>query len=146
MVDLKNNKKKQCSVCKKLFPLSEKYFYREKKVRDGFRSICKKCFREKHLKEKYGISLEHYNLLLKTQNNKCLICGKEDSGFKNNFVVDHNHETNEVRGLLCNKCNAHLHLLENPDKKLRFEKYQLRALYSPEYLKILNKVNTEKIL
>lgn len=136
--------KKRCSVCKRLLPISEEYFHREKRTREGFRSMCKECNRNRHLQEKYGISIEHYNLLLKAQNNKCLICGIENLTFKNNFVVDHNHETDEIRGLLCNKCNAHLHLLENPDKRLRFEKYQLRSLYSSEYLKELNKINAER--
>ena len=47
-----------------------------------------------------------YNVILKSQNNKCLICGKEPNGV--NLVVDHNHETGEIRGILCSRCNRSL--------------------------------------
>lgn len=40
------------------------------------------------------------------------------------FVVDHNHQTGEVRGILCNKCNLGIgHLGDRPDACLRAEAY-----------------------
>ena len=57
----------------------------------------------------YGISPDEYQLLLETQNGRCGICGTDDPGAGHSpylrFVVDHDHETDEVRGLLCNRCN-----------------------------------------
>ena len=41
----------------------------------------------------------------KKQNIKCAICGTEFNE-KNKGFVDHSHITNEVRGLLCSKCNS----------------------------------------
>lgn len=59
--------------------------------------------------KKYNLNLEQFNDLLKNQNNKCAICGYEKKEDKNFFpVVDHCHETNKVRGLLCMNCNMGL--------------------------------------
>ena len=60
-------------------------------------------YRRYNLKKKYGISLEDYENLSKSQNNQCAICYKEEK-----LVVDHNHTTGKVRGLLCNDCNRNL--------------------------------------
>ncbi len=66
------------------------------------------------LKRLYKITLEDYNCLALQQNGQCAICG--GAGTKLNqyshihLVVDHNHKTGKVRGLLCSKCN---HLLGN---------------------------------
>lgn len=38
---------KRCSVCKNTYPLTEEYFGRSKRIKDGFRGQCKKCRREK---------------------------------------------------------------------------------------------------
>lgn len=34
----------------------------------------------------------------------CLICGEGPSG-KRRLFIDHNHDTDEIRGLLCPRCN-----------------------------------------
>lgn len=56
-------------------------------------------------------SLEEYNKLLKSQNNKCSICLKDQSELTYALCVDHCHFTNRVRGLLCDKCNQAIGLL-----------------------------------
>lgn len=61
--------------------------------------------RERHLRLKYGITLEQYNELLSGQNDCCAICERHKDEFKINLAVDHNHSTGEVRGLLCSYCN-----------------------------------------
>jgi len=63
-------------------------------------------------KRLYGITLDEYQEIFKNQNYVCAICNKKESrsntieidGIKQ-LVVDHCHETNKVRGLLCTKCN-----------------------------------------
>lgn len=57
---------------------------------------------------KYGLTEESYDELLKSQNGVCAICGKSRSEIKSNFVVDHDHKTGRVRGLLCVQCNTSL--------------------------------------
>ncbi len=77
-----------------------------------------KSYKEKHrdkyaiiqktseLKTRYGLSYERYEEMLKEQEGKCATCGKTEL-----LCVDHDHETNEVRGLLCQKCNIAIGLL-----------------------------------
>ena len=59
------------------------------------------------LKHRYNLTLEEYEMMYINQNGKCAICkvGYELGGTKGLFV-DHDHETMEVRGLLCRKCNS----------------------------------------
>lgn len=64
--------------------------------------------RNRHLKNKYGISLEQYLLLLIKQEGKCKICKRDHSEFTIQLAVDHSHETGKVRGLLCFTCNVGL--------------------------------------
>ena len=63
-------------------------------------------FRKNNFKFKYGITLEQYHELLKIQNNVCAICLKPDKS--KNLAVDHCHQSNKIRGLLCSKCNRAL--------------------------------------
>jgi len=62
------------------------------------------------LKKKYGITAEQYDALLKLQDHKCAICGEPEDmerfGKACPLSVDHNHNTGEVRGLLCQSCNS----------------------------------------
>jgi hypothetical protein len=64
------------------------------------------------LQNQYGITGVDYNAKLVAQDCKCVICGKEhDITVKNNkgiLVVDHDHETEVVRDLLCHSCNMGL--------------------------------------
>ncbi|MGA2797537.1 MAG: endonuclease VII domain-containing protein, partial [Thermoguttaceae bacterium] len=55
----------------------------------------------------YDITLEEHQEIFRQQNGLCLICGKSMEG-KHNCHVDHNHETGEIRGLLCHICNLGL--------------------------------------
>lgn len=87
---------------------------KERRIKNGNKNYLERRENGKDLEYKlrylYGLSIEEYNNMLNKQNNKCLICGS-----KNRLVVDHNHKTGEVRGLLCGKCNKGLGLLkENP--------------------------------
>lgn len=77
-----------------------------------------------YLKRAYNITLEEYDRMLKAQGGKCAICSCELKG--RNCHVDHNHETGEVRGLLCHSCNVGLGMFR--DDRGRF-------LKASEYLK-----------
>ena len=69
------------------------------------------------LKNKYNLSLEVYESMILSQNGVCLICGNGPSHGKP-LVVDHNHETGEVRGLLCTYCNLGLGMFKDSKELL----------------------------
>ena len=56
----------------------------------------------------YGITIDEYNLLYKKQNRGCAICSVPTGSNDKRLSVDHNHQTGEVRGLLCDDCNIGL--------------------------------------
>jgi hypothetical protein len=68
------------------------------------------------LKQKFGITLSEYNKMSEQQNHVCAVCGNPETvkrGQKTKtLAVDHCHETNKIRGLLCQKCNQALGLLK----------------------------------
>lgn len=56
------------------------------------------------LKMKYGITPEDFNELLAHQGGQCAICSANEPGDEQ-WHIDHNHETGQIRGLLCRNCN-----------------------------------------
>lgn len=67
--------------------------------------------RDKYMRRKYGLSMERYQELLQEQGGVCAICGRVERrrtkfGEVWGLVVDHDHETGELRGLLCGDCNV----------------------------------------
>lgn len=61
--------------------------------------------RHNRLLRVYGITLDQYNQLLKSQGGGCGICGKSPEDEGKALAVDHDHKTGEVRGILCSYCN-----------------------------------------
>jgi hypothetical protein len=60
----------------------------------------------------YGLDPEGYDSLLEKQGGVCAICGEPGQTWaERNLHVDHDHDTNEVRGLLCGRCNVAIGLL-----------------------------------
>ena len=89
-----------------------------KEKKKNYHSQTKDYRRWYTLKVRYGITKDDYNKILHSQNGKCAICENTKSGHRNTdeMVVDHCHKTNKVRGLLCNRCNTLLGLIEdNPN-------------------------------
>lgn len=66
--------------------------------------------KESWLKHKYNLSFDNYEMLIKSQNNMCLIC-KDIFNSSIKPCVDHCHKTDKIRGILCSKCNAGIGLL-----------------------------------
>jgi len=68
---------------------------------------CIPCNREYHhgyrLKTVFGIDADEYHRLSSITGHRCAIClGRPTS---KRLAVDHNHNTGEIRGLLCKRCN-----------------------------------------
>lgn len=62
----------------------------------------------------YGMTRYEYDLLLVSQNHKCAVC-ESPTGNKvgHRLVVDHDHSTGQVRGLLCHSCNRGIGMLRD---------------------------------
>lgn len=119
---------KTCRECGTDKPLTE--YHKAKVNRDGRENRCKGCKKKAAqtpeamearrarsykyvLKHHYGLTVEDYERLIEEQNNSCACCSDPwDSVVVRQaharWCVDHNHATGEVRGLLCNACNAML--------------------------------------
>lgn len=58
----------------------------------------------------YGLDEAQYQAMLAEQDGKCAICGSQHGLASRAYplYVDHCHSTGQVRGLLCQRCNAGL--------------------------------------
>lgn len=78
--------------------------------------------RSNRLRRLYGLTVEQWEAMLRSQDGKCAICGtSEPKGKGGRLHVDHDHTTGAVRGLLCSNCNGNLGWLEaHSSKALRY--------------------------
>jgi hypothetical protein len=120
-----------CTMCGQVFSSTLEFFYKKKGGKDGLTTACKTCHRTRqqakpghflnqrrsHLKRKYGISIKEYDRMFESQGGVCGICANPADGKE--LCVDHDHETLEVRGLLCTTCNGAIGLLGDTAEGLR---------------------------
>ena len=132
---------KQCTKCKKW--KDESCFFKEKKGKNGLRSMCKICdykitkahrklphvhqkflltARKNNLKKEFGITIAQYDEMFEQQNGVCAICGKKET-MKNQYgvrrlSVDHDHKTGKIRGLLCAGCNFVLGTMKDSKERI----------------------------
>lgn len=122
---LRKNNLKICKKCSKIYPANTKYFYRNKRLKDGLNFYCKECekirYKKIHIKKTYGIKFEEIQEMIKKQTNQCPICKRLLGDFLNGENddiyprVDHDHKSGEIRSLLCNTCNLLIgYAFENP--------------------------------
>lgn len=75
--------------------------------------------RDRRFRSKYGITLEEYEERYEAQGGLCAICRRPQAAPRKKpgkavrrpaprLAVDHNHDTGQVRGLLCANCNHKL--------------------------------------
>lgn len=85
---------------------------------------------KRNLKKNYNMSIEEFNEMWRSQSGQCGICrcNMEPTGRKANSVsVDHNHDTGEVRGLLCQSCNRGIGNLKDSPEVLEAAAQYLRS-------------------
>lgn len=85
--------------------------------------------KDQELRKLYGISLSDYEMILILQDGGCAICRATHAGRRNSgkwLHVDHDHETGQVRGLLCNTCNVALGAMRDDEKRLEAAAEYLR--------------------
>lgn len=111
---------KMCWNCEKVKLINE--FYKNTGGKLGLREACIPCVLKRNrewlennpdkkfkrsraaILKKVNLTHEQYEQRVKDQNGGCAICSEKDE--KLSLHVDHDHETNEVRGLLCKRCNS----------------------------------------
>ena len=100
----------RCSKCREWKDPSA--FSKNKNQLSGLNYACKPCMRVEvrkyNLPAKYGITAAQFAEKLLAQGGKCACCKVTFvfDGIKSDRpCVDHNHKTNEVRDLLCGRCN-----------------------------------------
>lgn len=117
--------KAYCSCCETTKPLIE--FGDDAHTVTGKRRYCSKCESDKsktqytkhirrvknrRLKHLFGISIDDYDKMALEQNGTCKICNRTPTS-GNLLSVDHNHATEDIRGLLCQNCNAGLGMFQD---------------------------------
>lgn len=75
-------------------------------------------YRKYNLKKKYGLTLEQYQAMFAAQNGYCAACHLPQTEGKI-LVVDHDHTTGKVRGLIHNTCNSIIGFVGDDPTKLR---------------------------
>lgn len=130
---------KVCSTCKKEKPISE-FRSRGGAFKHLLKSRCNKCLYAFHkewvennqdkvkdyrVKDKWtilkrckrrNISPEELVSVYEAQGGCCAICKNKIE--LNNSAIDHNHSTNEFRGILCKMCNRALGMFKDSEEIL----------------------------
>ena len=93
--------------------------YQEEYKQSGRKRIAD---RKSHLKRTFGLSEVDYERILAQQGGGCAICGRVPGS--RHLHVDHDHDTGDVRGLLCFACNVAIgHLRDDPMIAVRLIDY-----------------------
>ena len=97
-----------CKSCQEF--LKPTRFKPRKDRANQYEAKCKVCTKqyahEYRLKSVFGIDSNEYHRILEIQNYACAICRNQP--LKRRLAVDHDHQTGQIRGLLCTHCNHKL--------------------------------------
>jgi len=114
-------KRTECKHC------HSKYYREKYKNADNEYKRKRQESSRKYILSQYDLTQEDYDFMLSKQKCLCAICEGDNNG--KNLVVDHDHCTDEVRGLLCHGCNSGLGLLGDDIKSLESALTYLRRHY-----------------
>jgi len=104
-----------CRICKRRY---HRNYYKQNPTKrqekdNQFDRTHPTYAREYGLRTKYGITEGIFQRILKYQKGRCAICKSIKPGGRYKiWQVDHDHDKNFVRGLLCFNCNKHLGFYE----------------------------------
>ena len=108
-----------CAVCRKEFRKEELIVHGRKNY-----YLCSPCKSDVNRLDRFGLTPSDYKFLLAFQNYKCAICDNPLELKQYKFAVDHCHDSNDVRGILCKRCNTALGIFEDdPDFLVRAAEY-----------------------
>lgn len=97
-----------------------------KKAKNADGSLSKQRYKMA-LKRKYGLSTAQFDAMVDQQQGMCAICSNALE------CVDHCHVTGVVRGLLCNRCNLGIGMLDDNPVLLKQAAEYLLARLGVEY-------------
>ena len=142
---------KACSKCKTENPIET--YHKSSVHKDGRHPYCKKCRtayykiqwsinkdnpefkrikkqrdRANHLKRNYNMTTDDYESMSLKQDGVCFVC-RQPEMVQPQLVVDHNHETGDIRKLLDTPCNTVLGLVGESPERLRALADYLEAHY-----------------
>ena len=120
-----NEEKLKCKKCGKF--KSRSRFKKGYKWKEMIERVCLTCTRKKEddlrrLKKLYPYPKENYKCPICSRTRKDIKKEGEHGGLKNNrevFVLDHDHNTGEFRGHICNTCNSGLGFLNDDLYRLK---------------------------
>lgn len=123
-----------CTRCRIEKPATPEFFPLHNKKRNGLDSWCRACratYRSEICRGRFrGVLSDAALKQIKADVQECVICG--DAG---PLVVDHDHTTGRVRGMLCNHCNRGLgHFRDRPDLLEFARMYLLADKDDPEWV------------
>ena len=87
------------ACCKRLRPQNLDYFKQ-------YYQVNKEKRKSQDRERRYGVTQEEFDFVWEMQGEVCGICGVDTPGGKGGWHTDHDHDTGQFRGILCNKCNA----------------------------------------
>jgi hypothetical protein len=90
----------------------KEHLVERKAYEKNYRKRNKEIIRKKMISSRYGISVEDYDRMWNSQHGLCAMCGKP---LHEKTVVDHDHKTNRVRGILHPSCNLGVSFVETED-------------------------------
>lgn len=118
---------KECGICSNVLPFAA-YNQRKESGKQYCVAYCKDCERMKYQnnrdsireirrRQSLGVPIGTYNFLVAEYGEECSICKSKEPGGRSKesgqFHIDHDHETEIVRGLLCTTCNVGIGMLKH---------------------------------
>lgn len=91
----------------------------------------KRSHRRRQLRQ-YGLTEAQFAALFRAQGNACACCGRTTNKGNKSWCVDHDHQTGEVRGILCGLCNTGIGALGDNLEGLKKAVKYLRRHYHPK--------------